>query len=198
MRTLILAPLISASRAFRITNLLSSIQQSEYSNALMNLFFKGSPTLLFGKSIAFVPSRKSLPPKLSYRNNPSLINQEGRRPFNHGINIFNTFEVGVSTSKRIFLWYGNTKRIGQEICGIALRSISRSIKASRTRRTFQYSRYRRPPWNNLVDADDVADAKSFISANSTLNPLPTASLAIPQPLIPPPITKISTSISLSL
>lgn len=48
-----------------------------------------------------------------------------------------------------------------------------------------------PPWNSLVEDDDVADAISFISASTTDIPLPDASRAIPQPFTPPPMTKMS-------
>ena len=42
-----------------------------------------------------------------------------------------------------------------------------------------------------VEAEDVAHARSFISASATLSPRPEASRAIPQPLIPPPMIKRS-------
>ena len=44
----------------------------------------------------------------------------------------------------------------------------------------------------MVDAEDVAEARSFISARVTDSPRPAASRAMPQPLIPPPMTKRST------
>ena len=44
----------------------------------------------------------------------------------------------------------------------------------------------------MVDEEDVAPPISFISAKVTDKPRPAASRAMPHPLIPPPITKIST------
>src|SRR6056300_590867 len=56
------APLRFASRAFRITNLESSTQQSEYSNALRKLSLSGLPILSFLRSITFVGGNIFLAP----------------------------------------------------------------------------------------------------------------------------------------
>ena len=45
-----------------------------------------------------------------------------------------------------------------------------------------------PPWMSLVEAEDVAPARSPISPRKTLRPRPWASRAMPQPFTPPPIT----------
>ena len=71
------------------------------------------------------------------------------------------------------------------------------MSASRTSRNSRNSRYLRPPWNSFVDAEDVAEARSFISAKATLYPRPAASRAIPQPFMPPPMMKISTLLALA-
>jgi hypothetical protein len=47
----------------------------------------------------------------------------------------------------------------------------------------------------LVDQDDVPLAKSFISQRKTELPRPTASRAMPQPLMPPPIMARSYTLS---
>ena len=100
-------------------------------------------------------------------------------------------DTGVSPSKRMSGCQGSTKRMGQEMWGIAFSRVSRSISAFRTRLTSRYSRYRNPPWNSLVEAEEVAEARSFISARVTLRPRPAASRAMPQPLMPPPMMKRS-------
>ena len=46
-----------------------------------------------------------------------------------------------------------------------------------------------------MEEEDVAEPKSPISANPHLNPRPAASLKIPAPFTPPPIMKISKSVS---
>ena len=46
-----------------------------------------------------------------------------------------------------------------------------------------------------MDEEDVAEPKSPISANPHLYPRPAASLKIPAPFTPPPITKMSKSFS---
>mgnify|MGYP001818170193 CR=1 FL=1 len=44
----------------------------------------------------------------------------------------------------------------------------------------------------MVDAEEVAEARSLISTSATDMPRPAASRAIPQPFTPPPMTKRST------
>ena len=95
--------------------------------------------------------------------------------------------AGVNASNRIDVSKGRTNRRGQLICGIEQSNISLSINDSRTSLNLKYSRYRKPPWNNLVDAEEVAPPKSSISTKVTDRPLPAASRAIPHPFTPPPI-----------
>lgn len=61
-------------------------------------------------------------------------------PLNEGISRPRSRAVGVSPAKRISGCQGRTKRIGQEMCGMATSSVSRSSSASRTRRNSKYSR----------------------------------------------------------
>src|ERR1700722_11640497 len=65
------------------------------------------------------------------------------------------------------------------------------MSASRTKRNSKCSKYRRPPWISLLDALEVEEARSSFSQRYTDQPRPAASLAIPQPLTPPPMTAMS-------
>ena len=53
----------------------------------------------------------------------------------------------------------------------------------------------KPPWTNLVDLEDVPEAKSSLSTRPTRRPLVTASRATPHPVAPPPITRTSSGFS---
>jgi hypothetical protein len=55
--------------------------------------------------------------------------------------------------------------------------------------------YFRPAQINLVDRDEVSEAKSPRSIQATFNPLAAASKAIPAPVAPPPITRRSKTVS---
>ena len=81
--------------------------------------------------------------------------------------------------------------IGLVICGANLWIISLSVRDSLTKINSKFSKYRRPPWINFVDHDEVAPPILPLSERPTLKPLPAASLAMPAPLIPPPIINIS-------
>ena len=54
---------------------------------------------------------------------------------------------------------------------------------------------RKPPWINLVDDDEVCDARSSCSAHITDTPRPAKSRASPTPLIPPPTTSTSNGLT---
>lgn len=49
----------------------------------------------------------------------------------------------------------------------------------------------RPPWSNLVDLEEVPEEKSSLSTSPTRSPLVAASSATPQPVAPPPTTRMS-------
>ena len=57
-------------------------------------------------------------------------------------------------------------------------STVRSARASCTSRNSYCSRYRKPPWISLVEADEVAPARSPFSNSTTFAPRPVASRAI--------------------
>ena len=140
VRVKIFAPRFLASRAFRATSLLSSIQQSEYSKAFLNFFFRAFPAKFLLSEILDVPGKIFLPPKLSYKNSPSRISQAGRLPLAHGIKKLSSFEVGVEFSNLISELRGRTKRMGHEIWGIIFKSTSLSMRDSLTSRNSKYSK----------------------------------------------------------
>ena len=72
--------------------------------------------------------------------------------------------------------------------------MARSVPTSFTNQKSNCLRYRNPPWISLVDLLEVPEAKSFFSIRATFIPREAASKAIPAPVIPPPITKISNSV----
>ena len=115
VRVNIFAPRFLASSALSATSLLSSIQQSEYSKAFLNFFFKAFPATSLPSEILDVPGKIFRPPKLSYKYSPNRINQAGRFPLAHGIKKFSKRDVGVEFSNRISGLRGKTKRIGHEI-----------------------------------------------------------------------------------
>jgi hypothetical protein len=53
------------------------------------------------------------------------------------------------------------------------------------------SKYRTPPWINLVDFELAPEEKSFFYKSKDLNPLVEASRSTPVPLHPPPMTTMS-------
>src|SRR3954452_1373072 len=93
---------------------------------------------------------------------------------------------------------GYRTRTGFTRCGaIRCRSRPRSIRASRTSRKSSCSRYRMPPCTSLDDRLEVPEAKSRASSRPTLSPRVAASTAEPAPTMPPPTTRMSSSVSLS-
>lgn len=81
--------------------------------------------------------------------------------------------------------------MGRTNLGANLPNLLRSAHALRTRRNWRCARYLSPPWIIRADLLLVPLAKSPFSTKTTLSPRMAASLAIPAPVIPPPITMTS-------